>query len=57
MSKGQIEICKDCEYRMVCGDYRVHIVDNTLFGKPKNCKYDPYTGKWGNKLYYRCVSF
>jgi SPASM domain peptide maturase of grasp-with-spasm system len=42
ISKDQISVCRDCEYRYVCQDCRVYTVDNDLFSKPSKCKYDPY---------------
>jgi SPASM domain peptide maturase of grasp-with-spasm system len=47
IKKDDIEVCKDCEFRYVCTDCRVHIQDeNNLFSKPAKCKYDPYTAEW-----------
>jgi SPASM domain peptide maturase of grasp-with-spasm system len=49
ISKDKIESCRDCEYRYVCHDCRAFLEDmNNLFSKPAKCKYNPYTGKWGN---------
>lgn len=41
ISKDEIKVCKDCEFRYICSDCRAHVEDN--YSKPKNCKYDPYT--------------
>lgn len=42
--KDAIEVCCDCEYRMVCSDCRVNTVNNEFRNKPANCSYDPYKG-------------
>ncbi|MGX5686946.1 grasp-with-spasm system SPASM domain peptide maturase [Chryseobacterium cucumeris] len=52
LTKDQIEICKDCEFRYVCTDCRAY-TENTLknkeglnISKPLKCGYNPYTGAW-----------
>lgn len=45
ISKDQVEVCRDCEYRYVCVDCRAYKKDQTnVFSKPLKCNYDPYTG-------------
>lgn len=47
LTKDQIEICKDCEYRYVCGDCRpLAIARGGLHGSMPRCTYDPYKGYW-----------
>ncbi len=47
ITKDQIDVCKDCEYRYVCSDCRAIVSEpNNLYSKPKKCGYDPYKGKW-----------
>lgn len=52
LTKDQIEVCKDCEFRYICTDCRAyteqtHIIDNNLdISKPLKCGYDPYIGEW-----------
>ena len=47
ISKDQILICKDCEFRYACTDCRVYLTDsNDIYSKPLKCKYNPYTGTW-----------
>ena len=52
ISKNEIEICKDCEFRYICTDCRAftersHINKNNLdTSKPLKCGYNPYTGEW-----------
>lgn len=47
LTKDQIEVCKDCEYRYVCGDCRpLAIARGDLHGSMPRCTYDPYKGQW-----------
>lgn len=46
VSKEQINVCKDCEFRLICTDCRAYL-DNK-FDKPVKCNYDPYTAIWQN---------
>jgi SPASM domain peptide maturase of grasp-with-spasm system len=47
ITKGQINICKDCEFRNVCTDCRAYTQDpNDIYSKPLKCGYDPYTNIW-----------
>lgn len=49
ITKDQIEICKDCEYRYVCGDCRpLAIAKGNLHGSMPRCTYDPYRGRWAS---------
>jgi len=44
ISKDQIEICKDCEFRYICTDCRAYIKNpDNIYSKPEKCPYDPYT--------------
>lgn len=50
VTKGDIEVCKDCEYRCCCFDCRVKArnfsgIEN-FYAKPSDCLYNPYEGKW-----------
>lgn len=46
ITKDQIEVCKDCEFRYICTDCRVFIQDEkNIYSKPKKCNYNPYEGK------------
>ncbi|MBI1286674.1 MAG: grasp-with-spasm system SPASM domain peptide maturase [Flavobacteriales bacterium] len=49
MTKDQILVCKDCEFRYICTDCRAFVsdVDDDL-SKPLRCSYDPYLAKWEN---------
>jgi len=47
LTKDQIDVCRDCEYRYVCGDCRpLAIARGDLHGSMPRCTYDPYKGKW-----------
>jgi SPASM domain peptide maturase of grasp-with-spasm system len=44
ISKDQIEVCKDCEFRYICTDCRAYIQNpDNIYSKPAKCEYDPYT--------------
>jgi len=49
-TKDQVNKCKDCEYRYACHDCRPLAQGGDLekrwLARPRNCSYDPYTGKW-----------
>lgn len=49
INKNRIETCKDCEFRYMCTDCRVYLLnpENEL-SKPLKCIYDPYTGTLKN---------
>ena len=52
LSKDNINVCRDCEYRYCCFDCRARAKDfleNNFYPKPWWCHYDPYTGKWADK--------
>ncbi len=47
ISKAQIDVCKDCEYRFMCTDCRAYIKNsNDLYSQPLKCNYNPYIAKW-----------
>ena len=47
ITKDQISICKDCEFRYVCSDCRAFLQKpEDKFSKPLKCGYDPYTATW-----------
>jgi SPASM domain peptide maturase of grasp-with-spasm system len=52
LTKNEIEICKDCEFRHVCTDCRAYTEQSHTnkegldTSKPLKCGYDPYTGEW-----------
>jgi len=47
ITKDQISICQDCEFRHVCMDCRAYLEDpNDDYSKPLKCGYDPYTMEW-----------
>ncbi|MFA7051367.1 MAG: grasp-with-spasm system SPASM domain peptide maturase [Bacilli bacterium] len=47
ITKDQIDVCKDCEFRHMCTDCRVFIKDSeNIFSQPSKCTYNPYIAKW-----------
>ncbi len=49
ITKNQIDICKECEYRYICTDCRAYTADaNDPLSKPLKCSYDPFTGVWNS---------
>lgn len=54
VTKDNVEVCKDCEFRYVCTDCRAytersHIDKKGLdVSKPLKCGYNPYTNEWSD---------
>ncbi|ANF50077.1 hypothetical protein A0O34_05935 [Chryseobacterium glaciei] len=52
LTKDNIEVCKDCEFRYICTDCRAYteLTHNNEEGldisKPLKCGYDPHIGEW-----------
>lgn len=47
VTKDQIEVCKDCEFRYICTDCRAYLENpKDDYSKPLKCGYNPYTNKW-----------
>lgn len=47
ITKDQILVCKDCEFRHICTDCRAYKENPTdEFSKPLKCGYSPYTNEW-----------
>jgi radical SAM protein with 4Fe4S-binding SPASM domain len=51
ITKDEIEVCKDCEYRYNCMDCRINTspLNEKLTAKPTFCRYNPYTGEGDEK--------
>jgi SPASM domain peptide maturase of grasp-with-spasm system len=47
ITKDQIAVCRDCEFRYICTDCRAFTEGGDLYSKPAKCTYDPYTASWG----------
>ncbi|MCC3157473.1 grasp-with-spasm system SPASM domain peptide maturase [Hymenobacter sp. 15J16-1T3B] len=45
VSKDQINVCQDCEFRYICTDCRAYVEAGPL-SKPAKCTYDPYAAAW-----------
>lgn len=46
ITKDQISVCKDCEFRYICHDCRAYRQNESLHSKPLKCKYNPYEAIW-----------
>ncbi len=47
VTKDQIEVCKDCEFRYICTDCRAYTENpRDMYAKPLKCGYNPYTCVW-----------
>lgn len=47
ITKDQIAVCKDCEFRHICTDCRAYLEDpDDIYSKPLKCGYNPYTCEW-----------
>lgn len=47
ITKDQINVCKDCEFRYICTDCRAYLENpKNYLSKPLKCGYNPYTNKW-----------
>ena len=47
ISKDQVKVCKDCEFRYMCSDCSAFTKNpEDKFDKPLKCNYNPYTAKW-----------
>ncbi|MFK7968795.1 MAG: grasp-with-spasm system SPASM domain peptide maturase [Bacteroidia bacterium] len=49
ITKDQIHVCKDCEFRFICTDCRAYVEDPAdIKSKPLKCGYNPYTAEWSD---------
>jgi len=48
ITKDEVKVCRDCEFRYICTDCRAYTQANEADGKPLKCGYDPYTGEWAS---------
>jgi SPASM domain peptide maturase of grasp-with-spasm system len=47
ITKDEVEVCRDCEFRYICTDCRVYSEPAPgQLGKPSKCTYNPYTATW-----------
>lgn len=49
-TKNKVDQCKDCEFNLICFDCREHALrkSNSISARNPLCKYNPYTGEWGD---------
>ncbi len=41
ISKDEVSVCQQCEFKLICSDCRAYTHDDDLYGKPEKCEYDP----------------
>lgn len=47
LTKDNVDVCKDCEFRYACVDCRLtDSMDGSLTGGNKYCRYNPASGEW-----------
>lgn len=47
VTKDQVDVCRDCEFRYICTDCRAYVQESGAgHGKPARCAYDPYSATW-----------
>jgi SPASM domain peptide maturase of grasp-with-spasm system len=53
ITKKNIDVCKDCEFRIICSDCRCYIKDTeNIYSQPLFCLYNPYIAKWEGQTGY-----
>lgn len=62
ITKEQIEVCKDCEFRHICTDCRAYVEHpDEPYSKPLKCGYSPYTNVWEewstNPLKHKAIEY
>ncbi|MCC7452988.1 MAG: hypothetical protein IT222_02390, partial [Crocinitomix sp.] len=55
ISKNEVEICKDCEFRFMCLDNRIPLQRKSdgAFFYDQPCTYNPYINKWSDQEGYQ----
>ncbi|MBC8757138.1 grasp-with-spasm system SPASM domain peptide maturase [Kordia sp. YSTF-M3] len=49
ITKDEISICKECEFRYICTDCRAYTENpKDNYSKPLKCGYSPYTNEWSD---------
>jgi len=67
ITKDDIEVCRDCEFRYICTDCRAYTERTTFnkegldLSKPLKCGYNPYTNEWAewstNPLKQKAITY
>ena len=56
ITKDDIDVCKDCEFRYVCSDCRAYTDNpNNIYSRPSKCTYNPYICKWEGEEGYQTL--
>jgi len=50
ITKDQVEICKDCQYRYMCVDNSEIIYLNGTFKRKNDCNFNPYDNCWRKQI-------
>ena len=50
ITKDQIEVCKNCEFRYMCPDNRIPIKNNNKYIHTTECNYNPFTTQWKSNV-------
>lgn len=57
ITKGEIDVCKDCDFRMVCYDTRTPLKRKSEgWYFLSECNYNPYICKWNDEEGYRTLA-
>lgn len=47
VTKDQVKVCRDCEFRYICTDCRAYLSEaDQRDSKPFKCHYNPYNARW-----------
>lgn len=47
ITKDQVLVCQDCEFRYICHDCRAYLKEpGEPLAKPAKCRYNPYEARW-----------
>ena len=62
ITKDQVAVCQDCEFRYICTDCRAYLDDpEDTYSKPLKCGYNPYSATWEewstNPLKQKAIDF
>lgn len=49
VTKDQVSVCRDCEFRYICTDCRMYVEEEgDIYSKPSKCNYNPYKAVWAD---------
>ena len=56
VSKDKFVICKDCEYKNMCIDNRIPLIQGDNYYLKEECSYNPYISKWKGEEGYMSLN-